>query len=452
MNSAGSLKQTGTLSQQGGSDFLEAVFSITEPDTGGVLNTLIAGPMTFDLFAGRPLVDGPMVAAGPIAAASPFDYLVTAGNFSINLEFDSNAANAGGTFASDIEQAASIIVADLKLSRSITVNLQIGYEEKGASGGAALGGPSNGTVMDYATVRTDLLNNAPGDPTFDALPIGTITATNNGSNVVSYSSLEVWLAQEKALGIIPGNGGEVDGLAYFGNGISADLLVGVALHELTHALGRVPDGTAYPDIFDLFRFTAAGTILASDQTGLGAPAYFSVDGGTTSLATYGSNSDPSDYLNTGGLEDPFTEYYGVGTPQTLTALDLQQMDVLGFSAACFAEGTRLATPNGQVAVETLSPGMKLLTVSGATRPVRWIGRRRLDLSRHPAPEEVCPIRIRAGALGEGVPVRDLRLSPEHALFLDGGLVPVRLLVNGCSILRENACRSVVWYHVELEFA
>jgi hypothetical protein len=108
------------------------------------------------------------------------------------------------------------------------------------------------------------------------------------------------------------------------------LLVGVALHELTHAMGRVPYGPQ-PDIFDLFRFTSPGARLFLN--GATAPAaYFSLDGGTTKVADYGQTSDASDFLNSGvqGSNDPFNEFYNGNTVQTLTAIDLKQLDALGF--------------------------------------------------------------------------------------------------------------------------
>jgi serralysin len=99
------------------------------------------------------------------------------------------------------------------------------------------------------------------------------------------------------------------------------LLVGVALHELTHALGRVPYGSQ-PDIFDLFRFTSAGTRLFTDSIPSSA-AYFSVDGGNTKLADYGRTSDPSDFLNPPNSnltpDDAFNEFYNNNTLQQLTA-------------------------------------------------------------------------------------------------------------------------------------
>ena len=118
--------------------------------------------------------------------------------------------------------------------------------------------------------------------------------------------------------------------------------------------------------------------------------------------------------------------------------------------ACFRAGTRIATPDGQIPVEHLSPGMTVLTASGDPRPISWIGDRRIDLERHPDPSRVQPIRIRAGAFAPGRPSRDLYLSPDHAVFHDNRLIPIRLLVNNATILPDPHARTVHYFHVELD--
>jgi len=121
----------------------------------------------------------------------------------------------------------------------------------------------------------------------------------------------------------------------------------------------------------------------------------------------------------------------------------------GFQVACYAHGTRIATPAGEHSVETLSAGDFVLTASGRARTITWIGWRVVDCLRHPDPSAVRPIRIQAGALADGVPCRDLVVSPDHAMLLDGVLIPARQLCNGGTI-RQLAVQHVHYFHVELE--
>ena len=117
---------------------------------------------------------------------------------------------------------------------------------------------------------------------------------------------------------------------------------------------------------------------------------------------------------------------------------------------CFCTGTRIRTTRGDVPVEHLAVGDRVITAAGSERPVCWIGRRELDITRHPAPRRVQPVCLRADAFADGVPARDLFVSPDHAVLRDGVLVPARLLINGASIRRDTARRSVCYYHVELD--
>jgi hypothetical protein len=115
---------------------------------------------------------------------------------------------------------------------------------------------------------------------------------------------------------------------------------------------------------------------------------------------------------------------------------------------CFLTGTLIACPEGPRPVEELAPGDRLLTASGETRTVRWIGHQTI-LSVAADPIRAYPIHVMAGALGEGLPRRDLFLSPGHALVIDGLLIHAGALVNGVTIRRVmQPGPSFRYFHVE----
>ncbi|GAB4064167.1 Hint domain-containing protein [Ancylobacter sonchi] len=117
---------------------------------------------------------------------------------------------------------------------------------------------------------------------------------------------------------------------------------------------------------------------------------------------------------------------------------------------CFLPGTLIATPSGGIAIETLKAGDLVATADGAVRPVRWLARQTVS-TRFANPLKVMPIRICAGALGKGMPARDLYVSPDHALYLDGLLIQAEALVNGSSIVRHTDMpERFTYYHVELD--
>lgn len=117
--------------------------------------------------------------------------------------------------------------------------------------------------------------------------------------------------------------------------------------------------------------------------------------------------------------------------------------------ACFAAGTWIATMRGHVAVELVHPGDQVGTLlSGNPAKVIWVGRRIVDCTRHPEPTKVWPVRISTDAFGRGMPATDLFLSPNHAVFVDHVLIPIRLLVNGCSV-RQVMAERIAYHHIEL---
>lgn len=116
---------------------------------------------------------------------------------------------------------------------------------------------------------------------------------------------------------------------------------------------------------------------------------------------------------------------------------------------CFTAGTLILTTRGEMAVEDLAEGDKIISPDGAEESIIWIGRRELDLTAALRPDALRPVIIEPGALADGVPSRRLRLSPDHALYLDGVLVPAKALVNWNSIRQDHAAASVTYYHIEL---
>jgi hypothetical protein len=120
---------------------------------------------------------------------------------------------------------------------------------------------------------------------------------------------------------------------------------------------------------------------------------------------------------------------------------------------CFVEGTRILTSHGEVAVEALAVGDQVITARNGTaarRAIRWIGHRSIALDRHADRTLVEPVRIRAGAFGDNKPARELAVSPDHAIYVDGVLIEAKYLVNGVSVRRDTKARHVTYFHIELD--
>jgi len=120
---------------------------------------------------------------------------------------------------------------------------------------------------------------------------------------------------------------------------------------------------------------------------------------------------------------------------------------------CFAAGTRILTPDGDRLVQDLRAGDDVLVVrkqGDAVQKIIWTGSRTVNLTRHARPEKVVPVRILAGALGAGLPERDLVLSPDHCLFIDGHLIEAKTLVNGATVIQDVFARTVTYHHIETE--
>lgn len=142
------------------------------------------------------------------------------------------------------------------------------------------------------------------------------------------------------------------------------------------------------------------------------------------------------------LSYPLTISFALTSPDSVT-LGSEQV-------ACFAAGTSILTARGEVPVERLSVGDRVVAVRrGGFAPVCWIGHRRIAVRRHPRPWDINPIRVRAHAFGPDRPHRDLLLSPDHAVFADGALFRARDLLNGATVVQEDVA-EITYFHVELD--
>ena len=112
-----------------------------------------------------------------------------------------------------------------------------------------------------------------------------------------------------------------------------------------------------------------------------------------------------------------------------------------FEAVCYLRGTRILTPTGEVPVEALRIGDCVVTRFHGIQPIRWIGRQSYPAGSIDGDRDRTPVTcIRAGALGEHMPARNLFVSSGHSMLLDGVLVLAKLLINGITVLQDPVPR------------
>ncbi|MFN4057388.1 MAG: Hint domain-containing protein [Roseinatronobacter sp.] len=227
----------------------------------------------------------------------------------------------------------------------------------------------------------------------------------------------------------------------------------VTLNDITYTLTEVYDFWGQytkidPETGD--SFTQQGQSVALTLT---AP-----DGETFSFIVPSDTFNPSDPWQPGNItaieviSEPYTEtgiQEGVGGTNKLSGDD-------NVTIPCFTIGTLIDTAQGARKIEDIRPGDLVLTRDEGFLPVKWIGQRAitgLELAQNP---DFAAVIIRAGALGHGLPVRDLRVSPWHRVLVCGQraelmfgehevLVAAAHLVGQPGISRDNA--PVTYVHV-----
>jgi len=219
---------------------------------------------------------------------------------------------------------------------------------------------------------------------------------------------------------------------------------------------------------------AAGLILNAASVGAGQTISFADASGILTLGTDVATGDAVlsgfaatiNGFQTGdrlAIEDETIGSYNVtGSVLNLFNPDGGSIGALTFSSpagavaasddlttACLTPGTGIATTRGLVPVECIQPGDRVCTVLGSdTAEVIWVGHRKVDCARHPDPRKVWPVQVSAHAFGRGMPATDLMLSPDHAVYVDRVLIPIRLLVNGRNV-RQVLTDRITYHHIEL---
>lgn len=120
---------------------------------------------------------------------------------------------------------------------------------------------------------------------------------------------------------------------------------------------------------------------------------------------------------------------------------------------CYADGASIRTARGETAVENIATGDQVVVIRDGREcleVVRWVGHTAINLSGHAYLEDAAPIRFRANAIADNQPIRDLLVSPEHCMIIEGRCVSAKLLVNGGSIVSERDHAPFSYHHIELD--
>jgi len=194
------------------------------------------------------------------------------------------------------------------------------------------------------------------------------------------------------------------------------------------------------------QFTMVATPTGGGTAGVvtATPVSFSSGSGSPATVTFTFNP-PLDINQNYNFQVNATQ--ANSSPASFNVASSTNVDIV-----CFLPGTMIATPKGEVAVETLAMGDLVMTADGRAVAVLWLGQQTAS-TVFGMPETGMPVRIAAGALGGGLPVRDRCVPSAPALLPDAVLVNARALVNDATITRmrrDELGETFAVFHVETE--
>jgi hypothetical protein len=276
---------------------------------------------------------------------------------------------------------------------------------------------------------------------------GTITIGTTGAQNSAATFSLVYGISTSVLAGVTNNGAATIAFANRGGGTALDTFQWTgSSNRAGHLLGSAHQVARLDNFFNYDRLAIAyaGTFVSDTLTFNAATDMLSVSVVTTGTGggTYVSSVHLTHTADPGGPD------YVLGD---FTATHSGGYVTIASAYPCFLRGTRIATLRGDVAVEDLQIGDLVVTATAGALPIKWIGTRGfitgLVHEHHRA--ALLPVRIAAGALGAASPARDLCVSPEHMMCLDGVLIPAEKLLNGTTITRAADIKVVEYFHIEL---
>jgi hypothetical protein len=211
-------------------------------------------------------------------------------------------------------------------------------------------------------------------------------------------------------------------------------------------------GTQFTDIEPISIDTGATWVISGDSAGLAAGQSITgfSDGDTLVLdgftATSSAISGNDLVLSDGTASETLDISTTVDAPTFHFSAVVDGTEV----TLCYLRGTNISTPRGDVPIEALAIGDEVVTCFSGVQRIKWLGRQAYDRRFVMKNPSKMPVRIAAGALGAGLPRRDLFVSPGHSMLLGGQLVLAARLVNGVTISQTEAPARIDYIHIELE--
>jgi hypothetical protein len=225
----------------------------------------------------------------------------------------------------------------------------------------------------------------------------------------------------------------------------------------TSAVALAGLGTSFTGFNDIAFATGAARTLRGDAAGLAGGQTIAGFTGMDTLQLTGFGATSANFVTgtglvlSNGITTETLDLLGTFTTTDFTVSAIGNTTEIALSSApCYLAGTLIDTDIGAVRVECLAIGDRVRTLDGSFKPIKWIGQRSYSRVAAKSNPRSQPIRIREGALADGIPRRDLLVSADHALYLSGLLIPAAALVNGVSVTIADEIDPVHYIHIELD--